>query len=61
MSSNNHQQGVHKHGYIPSLVGKNPLKKQNEDWWDELCKKYEETNYFPKEKPKLVDKSEDED
>ena len=49
MSDNNNFKGVRRYSYIPSLVGANPLKREESknDWWDEMCKKHGEKNYFP--------------
>jgi len=53
---NNKVQGIHKQSYVPSLQGANPVKKDNdEDWWNEMCKKHGEKNYFPTKKAKKDD------
>jgi len=62
MSNNNNLQGVRRYSYVPSIKGANPLKKNNEDWWDEMCKKHGAENHFPKDKPKNDEpKNEDSD
>ena len=45
--SENNSQGVRRYSYIPSINGANPLKKDNKDWWDEMCKKHGAKNHFP--------------
>ena len=47
MSNNNNLQGIRRYSYVPSIKGANPLKKNNEDWWDEMCKKHGAENHFP--------------
>ena len=47
--SNSNLSGRHRYPYIPSLKGGNPEKRKKQDWWDEMCHKHGEKNYFPKE------------
>ena len=38
--------------YIPSLNAAIPLKSDDADWWNELCKKYQTKNHWPTDKMK---------
>tara|TARA_Y100000310_G_scaffold298095_1_gene331688 strand:+ start:777 stop:941 length:165 start_codon:yes stop_codon:yes gene_type:complete len=41
-----------KHVHRTPVDMSNPHKPSKEDWWDEICKKHGEKNYFPKDKKK---------
>ncbi len=41
-----------KHVHRTPIDMGNPQKKDQTDWWDEICKKHGAKNYFPKDKKK---------
>tara|TARA_Y100000593_G_C4287156_1_gene326156 strand:+ start:1030 stop:1194 length:165 start_codon:yes stop_codon:yes gene_type:complete len=41
-----------KHIHRTPIEMDNPEKTPKHDWWDELCKKHNAKNYFPKDKKK---------
>ena len=41
-----------KHVHRTPIDVENPHKAPKSDWWDEVCKKHNEKNYFPKNKNK---------
>jgi len=55
--ANNNRNGVDvSANYTPTLKTKNPVKQPKDDWWDELCAKYNTKNHWRKEEKKKSDK-----
>ena len=36
--------------HVPPLKAANPIKLEELDWWDEMCKAHGAKNYWPKKK-----------
>ena len=55
MNENHKDRGVHKHR--TSIPLDNPEIKKESDWWDEMCKRAGERNYWSKANKKVPKKN----
>jgi hypothetical protein len=52
MSSDNQNKSNGKHVHKSAINLDNPQKKEDSDWWAEMCKKHGEKNVWKKEDKK---------